>query len=138
MTAFLRPNLNLIQKKDIHTRKELWKQKVKLLDLKKFDKDFWDKSYDFLPLPKTYQRIRDKVKGWIEANKEAEAQYLELQKNCGEELIKLAQEAQGFRERDEEEELGDLFEPEERPQPDLAKLRVLKKCALALQKNNWE
>jgi len=40
MGTFLRPDLNLIQKKDIHTRKELWKQKVKLLDLKKFDKDF--------------------------------------------------------------------------------------------------
>jgi len=106
MGTFLRPNLNLIQKRDIHTRKELWKQKVKLLDLKKFDKDFWDKSYDFLPLPKTYQRIRDKVKGWIERNKAAEAQYLELQKNAGEELIRLAQEAQGYRSQHVEDDVG--------------------------------
>ena len=135
MTAFLRPDFNLVKKRDIHTRKELWKQKIKLLDLKKFDKDFWDKSYEFLPLPKTYQRIRDKVKGWMEKNKAAEAQYLELQKKCGEELIKMAQEAQGFQ-RNEEGELGDLFEPDERPQPSLGRLRVLRKGALALSKNN--
>ena len=134
MTAFLRPDFNLVRKRDIHTRKELWKQKIKLLDLKKFDKDFWDKSYEFLPLPKTYQRIRDKVKGWMEKNKEAESKFLELQKKCGEELIKLAQEAQGFT-RNEADEL-ELFEPDERPQPDLGRLRVLKKCAMALSKNN--
>src|SRR2546429_8704176 len=121
MTAFLRPDLNLVRKRDVHTRKELWKQKIKLLDLKKFDKDFWDKSYEFLPLPKTYQRIRDKVKGWIEKNKEAESKFLELQKKCGEELIRMAQEAQGFRRNEEgdletENDLGGLFE--EKPQPD--------------------
>lgn len=136
MGVFLRPDFNLIRKKDIHTRRELWKQKVKLLDLKKFDKDFWDKSYEFLPLPKTYQRIRDKVKEWIDKNKEAEGKFLELQKKAGEELIKLAQEAQGFV-RNEADELG-LFEPEERPQPDLGRLKELRKGAIALGRNNWE
>ena len=80
--------------------------------------------------------MRDKVKGWIERNKDCEAQYLELQKNAGKELIKLAQEAQGFRNRDEEGELGGLFEPEEVPQPDLARLKILRKGAIALQRNN--
>ena len=133
MTAFLRADLNLVRKRDVHTRKELLKQKIKLLDLKKFDKDFWDKSYEFLPLPKTYQRIRDKVKGWIEKNKEAESKFLELQKKVGEELIKLAQEAQGQNVLETEDELG-LFE--EKPQPDLGRLRVLRKAAMALSKNN--
>jgi hypothetical protein len=224
MTAFLRPELNLIRKKDIHTRKELWKQKIKLLDLKKFDKDFWDKSYEFLPLPKTYQRIRDKVKTWLDKNKEAESKFLELQKKVGEELVKLAQVASGQRDEEGEfiempearmvvdnegeirevqrkirewlEELKEsaenervrgvvqaglrlgrdnlrgfkkvpvalkrvsseidvsqleeylsewerlmtesLFENEASPQPDLARLKELKKGAIALQRNNWE
>jgi len=73
----------------------------------------------------------------MEANKAAEAKYLELQKKVGEELVKMAQEAQGFRSRDEEGVLGELFENEE-PQPDLGRLRELRKCAIALSRNNWE
>lgn len=136
-TAFLTPPLNYIQKKDIHTRKELWKQKIKLFDLKKFDKNFWDKSYDFLPLPKTYQRIRDKVKDWIEKNKESEGKFLELQKKVGEELVRLAQEAEGFT-RNTETGILELFELDEVPQPDLARLKELRKCAFALKRNDWE
>ncbi|CAG8707155.1 9592_t:CDS:2, partial [Scutellospora calospora] len=55
---------------------------------------------------------------------EAEGKFLELQKQVGEELIKLAQNAQGFR-RNEQNEL-ELFEPDETPQPDLGRLRELR------------
>lgn len=110
---YLPLNQNKVQKRDIHTRKELWQQKIKLFDLKKFDKDFWDKNYEFLPLPKTYNRIQKKVKDWIDKNKDAESQYLELQKKLGETLIELAQNEQ-------------------------AEKRELKRVAFALSKNNWE
>lgn len=135
---YLPPPLNLLQKKDIHTRKELWKQKIKLFNLKAFDKDFWNSSYDFLPLPKTYNRIQKKVKDWIENNKDRESQYLELQKKLGEVLINIVEEKgkEIIEYELGEDELFELEPPKGKLDKELAK--ELKKIAIALGKNNWE
>ena len=59
---------NLLTRHEIHTRPELWKDKIYYLERN----PYWNSSYDFLPIPKKYAEIIQEFQTEVKKQKDLE------------------------------------------------------------------
>ena len=103
---------NLLTRQEIHTRPELWKDKIYYLERN----PYWNKSYDFLPIPKKYAEIIQQFHQEIDKQKrdqeEAEEIKQEAQTRINEIHLEIKEIIQQIIQTEEEEPLMIEWEPE--------------------------